>query len=113
MVDKKIRHFVLAGSLCAILSFWGYGARAETDEWGFSTLPTLQNPFPNTVVVGAPPNCPSQQAQYARALVAALQERGIPARLVDNIGFHYNGEAEFNQMQIDTKVASIAPTPPV
>jgi hypothetical protein len=41
----------------------------------------------NTVLVLAPPNCPSERAKRADALVSALQAKGIPVTRGDSISF--------------------------
>jgi hypothetical protein len=49
----------------------------------------------NTVLVLAPPNCPSEQAQKAEALIQALKDHGIPVTRGSSISFELaNPDAE-------------------
>ncbi|MEJ0009725.1 MAG: hypothetical protein WDN72_03900 [Alphaproteobacteria bacterium] len=74
-------------------------AAASAGNVGFTTLPAGNNPFPNTVAIGIPPGCPSQEAQYGRSLEAALKARNIPVREISNVSFQVHSREDISQIQ--------------
>jgi hypothetical protein len=53
----------------------------------------------NTVIIMAPPNCPSLDAQRARALGDALARTGIPHQLKSELGFTCHDPDEMARVQ--------------
>jgi len=66
---------------------------------GFVALPAGNNPYPHTVAVAIPPGCPSQEAQYGRALEAALKARNIPVQEISKVAFTIHSREQISQMQ--------------
>jgi len=60
---------------------------SHRDSDGFVSVEMPGGTPRNTVLVLAPPNCPSEQAQRAEALVQALQAQGIPVQRGSSISF--------------------------
>ena len=54
---------------------------------GFIALPALENAGSKQVVVFAPENCPSEDAQRADALARQLAQRGIPSTRSHDVSF--------------------------
>lgn len=52
-----------------------------------------------SVVIMSPPNCPSQEAQRARALADALASAGIPHEIRSEISFEITDEKEAARIQ--------------
>lgn len=59
----------------------------------------------NTVLVLAPPNCPSERAQRADALVRALQDRGIPVTRGSSVDFTLTNPTAEQRAAVDRTVA--------
>lgn len=59
----------------------------------------------NTVLVLAPPNCPSEQAQRAEALVQALQDKGIPVTRGSSVAFTLTNPSAEQRAAVDRTVA--------
>jgi len=81
---------VLAG-LFGAYRWWTNGhelsSMPESGAQSFIPVEMPEGSARNTVLVLAPANCPSEQAQRARALVAALKAQGIPVAESSSMDF--------------------------
>ena len=59
----------------------------------------------NTVLVLAPPNCPSEQAQRAEALIHELRAIGIPVKRGSSISFELANPSAEERAAVDRTVA--------
>lgn len=59
----------------------------------------------NTVFVLAPPNCPSDQAQRAEALIRDLGNAGIPVKRESGIAFDIENPTDAQMRDIDRAIA--------
>lgn len=59
----------------------------------------------NTVLILAPPNCPSEQAQRAEALASELNRQGIPVTKGDTMSFDINNPTGEQIAGVDRAVA--------
>lgn len=71
---------------------------ATASEAGFVLLKS-DDATNGSVIIMSPPNCPSQEAQRARALAAALASAGIPHQVRSEISFEFNDEKEAARIQ--------------
>lgn len=63
---------------------------AKPSPNGFLPLPALEGAGPNQIVVFAPENCPSEDAQRADSLARELASRNIPSRRSHDVSFTAN-----------------------
>ncbi len=82
---RLLTFVLLAAALFGAWQWWqgrdgdaGVLASAGASPNGFVPVAMPAGARRNTVLVLAPPNCPSEQAQRSEALVAALAREGIP-----------------------------------
>ncbi len=73
-------------------------AGAEPNASGFFLL-SPDDAADNTVIIMSPPNCPSLDAQRARALGDALARAGIPHRMKSEIGFTFHDPDDMARVQ--------------
>lgn len=66
-------------------------ANVEPSPNGFVPVEMPDGAPRNAVLVLAPPNCPSEQAKRAEALVAELTRQGIPVRRGSRISYTFEG----------------------
>lgn len=64
-----------------------HAAASTPNPNGFVRVEMPDGASRNTVLVLAPPNCPSEQARRAESLVASLASQGIPVTRGSGIGF--------------------------
>ena len=79
-------------------------AGSGANENGFVETPPLQGSARNVVTILAPENCPSEQAQRAAALDAALDEMGIPHTMGDSMSFDMMEGTPENRAKVDAAV---------
>ncbi|MDH5821737.1 hypothetical protein QFW77_01840 [Luteimonas sp. RD2P54] len=89
---------------------WWQGQEAEAAAAAPSPNGFVQVEMPdgaprNTVLVLAPPNCPSEQAQRAESLIAALDGQGIPVKRGSGIDFEVANPTPEQIAGIDRAVA--------
>ncbi|MGH8052559.1 MAG: hypothetical protein ACREP4_01335 [Stenotrophomonas sp.] len=71
---------------------------------GFIPVEMPGNTPRNTVLVLAPANCPSEQAQRAEALIQALQGQGIPVTRGNSIDFNITNPSAEQRAAVDRTV---------
>ena len=71
---------------------------------GFVSVEMPGNTPANTVLVLAPANCPSEQAQRAEALIQALQHQGIPVARGNSIDFNITNPSAEQRAAVDRTV---------
>ncbi|WP_269791402.1 hypothetical protein [Stenotrophomonas sp. Iso1] len=71
---------------------------------GFISVEMPGNTPPNTVLVLAPANCPSEQAQRAEALIQALQDQGIRVARGNSIDFNIANPSAEQRAAVDRTV---------
>ena len=74
-------------------------ANVEPSPNGFVPVQMPDGAPRNAVLVLAAPNCPSEQAQRAEALVAALTSQGIPVRRGSGIGYSFSSPPTAEQRE--------------
>lgn len=74
-------------------------ANVEPGPNGFVPVEMPSGAPRNAVLVLAPPNCPSDQARRAEALIAALSSQGIPVRRGSGIDYSFSSPPTAEQRQ--------------
>jgi hypothetical protein len=78
---------------------------ADIDKGAFIPVEMPGHTPVNTVLVLAPPNCPSERAQRADALVRALQAQGIPVTRGSSVDFSLTNPTAEQRAAVDRTVA--------
>ena len=76
-------------------------AEDKLSEAGFFLLSRDDAKNPNVTVM-TPPNCPSEEAQRAQALVGSLHAAGIPCVMKQDIGYTFNNPEDFERVKKHT-----------
>lgn len=78
---------------------------AAFDATGFVAVEMPSGMQRNTVFVLAPPNCPSDQAKRAEALIRDLGNAGIPVKRESGIAFDIENPTDEQMRDIDRAIA--------
>ena len=100
---------VLAGSLYGAYQWWqdrsaAADLAARTSPNGFVPVEMPGGVTRNTVLVLAPRNCPSEQAQRSEALVAELTGQGVPVMRGDSFEFDVENPTREQMAGIDRAI---------
>lgn len=104
---------LLALGLAGGINWWSKRAPSEhvavaagnvVSSDGFVSVEMPGNTPPNTVLVLAPANCPSEQAQRAEALIQALQHQGISVARGNSIDFNITNPSAEQRAAVDRTV---------
>jgi len=100
---------LLVAGLAGGYHWWhGRSAQAATSAGNANGFVAVQMPDGanrNVVLVLAPRNCPSAQAQRAEALVAGLEQQGIPVVKGDSMSFDIENPTSEQQAGVERAVA--------
>lgn len=79
-------------------------ASSGVNSNGFVSVEMPGDGTRNTVLVLAPPNCPSEQAQRAEALIQALKDHGIPVARGSSISFELTNPSAEQRAAVDRTI---------
>jgi len=107
---EYLRVAVVLALVALAAHFWnGHKAQANlaasTDETGFVQAVDVDGAVRNNVLILAPPNCPSEEAQHAAALERKLTEMGIPHTMGSGFSVSIDNPDEEQRAGIDRAVA--------
>jgi hypothetical protein len=89
--------------------WWDGKRRHDLDDSamreGFVAVQMPDGAAANTVLVLAPPNCPSDEARRAEALVDAMREQGIPVAKGSSMSFEIRNPTSEQREGVDRAVA--------
>lgn len=87
-------------------------AGASPSPGGFVDTAMPQGAKPDTVLILAPLNCPSEAAQRAEALAAELDRMGVPHVRGDSFSLNFSNPSEQERASADRAVAVLNGTIP-
>lgn len=106
-----MRPLLILMLLCAAFGahqLWQKREAARAAAFDTTTFVPVQMPSGmqrNTVFVLAPPNCPSDQAKRAEALIRELGNAGIPVKRESGIAFDIENPTDEQMRDIDRAIA--------
>jgi hypothetical protein len=78
---------------------------ALLSQGGFVPVEMPQGAPAHAVLVLAPPNCPSEEAQRAEALVQALTNNGVPVKKASGMSFEITNPTDEQKAGVERAVA--------
>lgn len=101
---------LIAAGLAGAYNWWNKRAPADdtplvAEAGGFVPVEMPGGTPRNMVLVLAPPNCPSEQAQRAEALIRELTDMGIPVTRGSSFSFDIENPSAEQMAAVDRTVA--------
>lgn len=105
---RLLKIVVVLAVLFGVYRWWDGRSRAELEEMASLDFVPVEMPegaSRNVVLVLAPPNCPSDEAARAQALVQHLTEQGIPVAKGSSMSFDITNPTAEQRAGVDRAVA--------